>query len=391
MQNPNVLISGASVAGPALAYWLGRYGFNPTVVEVAPALRGGGYAVDFRGPAHLQVLERMGVLEELRRLQTGGSPMHFVDETGHTLLYLPASFAGGDVEILRADLSRVLYERSRDTTEYLFGDAIATMTQTPGGVQVTFEGGGERTFDLVIGCDGLHSGVRRLTFGPESQSVGYLGYHLAGWEVPNYLNLGRESLLYNLPGKLASVGGDHRDPTRASTLFVFASPPLDYDRRDLEQQKKLLADAFAGVGWEVPTLLEALWEAPELYFDSISRVDLQPWSAGRVTLVGDAANGATLGGMGTGTAVVAAYALAGELATAGGDHRAAFARYEQAVRGYAQGTQKGGDRAGRFLAPRTALGMQLRNRLLGNRVLLNLMLKAGQQVSGKITLKDYAG
>lgn len=391
MQNPNVLISGASVAGPALAYWLGRYGFNPTVVEVAPALRGGGYAVDFRGPAHLQVLERMGVLEELRRLQTGGSPLRFVDEAGSQLLYLPASFAGGDVEILRADLSRVLYERSRDTTEYLFGDAIATMTQTPGGVQVTFEGGGERTFDLVIGCDGLHSGVRRLTFGPESQSVGYLGYHLAGWEVPNSLNLGRESLLYNLPGKLASVGGDHRDPTRASTLFVFASPPLDYDRHDLEQQKKLLADAFAGVGWEVPTLLEALWEAPELYFDSISRVDLQPWSAGRVTLVGDAACGATLGGMGTGTAVVAAYALAGELATAGGDHRAAFARYEQAVRGYAQGTQKGGDRAGRFLAPRTALGMQLRNRLLGNRVLLHLMLKAGQQVSGKITLKDYAG
>jgi 2-polyprenyl-6-methoxyphenol hydroxylase-like FAD-dependent oxidoreductase len=391
MQNTDVLISGASVAGPALAYWLGRYGFNPTVVEVAPRLRGGGYAVDFRGPAHLTVLERMGVLEELRRLQTGGSPMRFVDETGRQLLHLPASFAGGDVEILRADLSRLLYEHSRDTTEYRFGDSIAAMSQTPGGVQVTFEGGAERTFDLVIGADGLHSNVRRLAFGPESQSVSYLGYYLAGWDLPNYLNLGRESLLYNLPGKLASVGGHHRDPTRASTPFVFASPPLDYDRHDLEQQKKLLADGFTGVGWEVPTLLDALWEAPELYFDSISRVDLQPWSAGRVTLVGDAANGATLGGMGTGTAVVAAYVLAGELATAGGDHRTAFARYEQAVRGYAQGTQKGGDRAGRFLAPRTALGMQLRNRLLGNRVLLNLMLKAGQQVSGKIALKDYPG
>jgi 2-polyprenyl-6-methoxyphenol hydroxylase-like FAD-dependent oxidoreductase len=145
MQNPNVLISGASVAGPALAYWLGRHGFNPTVVEVAPALRGGGYAVDFRGPAHLQVLERMGVLEELRRLQTGGSPLRFVDETGRTLLHLPGEFAGGDVEVLRTDLSRVLYEHSRDTTEYRFGDAIAAMTQTPGGVEVTFERGAERT------------------------------------------------------------------------------------------------------------------------------------------------------------------------------------------------------------------------------------------------------
>jgi 2-polyprenyl-6-methoxyphenol hydroxylase-like FAD-dependent oxidoreductase len=190
---------------------------------------------------------------------------------------------------------------------------------------------------------------------------------------------------------LASVGGGHRDRTRASTLFVFASPPLDYDRGDLEQQKKLVADAYAGVGWEVPTLLEALWDAPELYFDSISRVDLEPWSAGRVTLVGDAACGATLGGMGTGTAVVAAYVLAGELAAAGGDYRTAFARYERAVRGYARGTQKGGDRTGRFLAPRSVMGMQLRNRLLSNRLLLNLMLKAGQQVSGKIALKDYPG
>jgi 2-polyprenyl-6-methoxyphenol hydroxylase-like FAD-dependent oxidoreductase len=391
MQNTNVLISGASVAGPALAYWLGRYGFDPTVVEVAPALRGGGYAVDFRGPAHLTVLERMGVLEELRRLQTGGSPLQFVDETGRELLHLPASFAGGDVEILRSDLSRVLYQRSSDTTEYLFGDSIAAMTQTGDGVQVSFEHGAERTFDLVIGADGLHSNVRRLTFGPEPQWVSFLGYYLAGWDVPNYLELGRGSLMYNLPGMLASVGGGHRDRTRASTLFVFASPPLDYDRGDLEQQKKLVADAYAGVGWEVPTLLEALWDAPELYFDSISRVDLEPWSAGRVTLVGDAACGATLGGMGTGTAVVAAYVLAGELAAAGGDYRTAFARYERAVRGYARGTQKGGDRTGRFLAPRSVMGMQLRNRLLSNRLLLNLMLKAGQQVSGKIALKDYPG
>jgi hypothetical protein len=149
MHNTNVLISGASVAGPALAYWLGRYGFQPTVVEEAPALRGGGYAVDFRGPAHLQVLERMGVLEELRRLQTGGSPLRFVDETGRQLLYLPGEFAGGDVEILRSDLSRVLYEHSRDTTEYLFGDSIAAMTQTADSVQVSFERGAERTFDLV--------------------------------------------------------------------------------------------------------------------------------------------------------------------------------------------------------------------------------------------------
>src|ERR1043166_9436544 len=98
MHNATVLISGASVAGPALAHWLGRHGFRPTVVEIAPALRGGGRAVDFRGETHLGVLERMGVLEELRALRTGGSPMTFVDERGAVLMSLPADFAGGEVE-----------------------------------------------------------------------------------------------------------------------------------------------------------------------------------------------------------------------------------------------------------------------------------------------------
>lgn len=365
----NVLISGASVAGPALAYWLARYGFAPTVVEIAPSLRGGGYAVDFRGPTHMSVLDRMGAVDELRALQTGGSPMRFVDEVGRTLLYLPGEFAGGDIEVLRSDLSRVLHERSRGGAEYVFGDSITGMAQTPDGVEVTFERGAPRTFDLVIGADGMHSVVRRLAFGPERGIVSHLGYHVAGWDVPNHLGLGRGSLMHNVPGRLASVGGDHRDPAKAATMFVFASGELEYDRRDPEQQKKLVADAFVDVGWEVPRLVDALRDASELYFDSISRVDLPRWSHGRVALVGDAACGATLGGMGTGTAVVAAYVLAGELAAARGDHRAAFARYESRLRAFAQRCQKGGDRTGKFLAPRTRTGLRLRNTLLNKRPL----------------------
>jgi 2-polyprenyl-6-methoxyphenol hydroxylase-like FAD-dependent oxidoreductase len=391
MNNKNVLISGASVAGPSLAYWLGRHGFQPTVVEIAPALRGGGYAVDFRGATHQTVLDRMGVLGEISRRQTGGSPMCFVDERGRPLLHLPAEFAGGDMEIVRSELSAVLYERSRDTTEYIFGDSIAAMTESAGGVDVVFERGAERTFDLVIGADGLHSNVRRLSFGPEAQFVSFLGYYVAGWDVPNHLNLGRASLNYNVPGKLASVGADRRDSARANAFFVFASQQLDYDRRDLEQQKKLLVEAFGGVGWQVPDLIEALSDASEFYFDSISRVDLASWSKGRVALVGDAACGATLGGMGTGTAIVAAYVLAGELAATAGGYRSAFARYEHALRDYARRCQKGGDRAGAFLAPRTSARIRMRNRLLSIRFLLNLMLKQGRKVTSNITLEDYAG
>ncbi|MFH8572499.1 FAD-dependent monooxygenase [Streptomyces sp. NPDC017993] len=384
----NVLISGASIAGPALAYWLGRYGFAPTVVELAPALRGGGQAVDFRSETHLTVLEQMGVLAQLRRIQTGGTPMRFVDERGRQLLSLPAEFAGGDVEVPRGDLARVLYEHSLPHTEYLFGDSISGLTETTDGVQVTFRNSAPREFDLVIGADGLHSHVRRLTFGPEEKFVRHLGYYAATWQLPNYLNLERGSVGFNTPGRLASVGRDHRDAAKAGAFFLFAAPQLTYDRHDPAQQKALIGDAFAGLGWEVPRLLDSLRQAPEIYFDSISRADVRNWSKGRICLVGDAACGATIGGMGTGTGVVAGYVLAGELALAGGDHRAAFTRYENTMRAYAQGCQKGGDRTGKFLAPGTATGIRIRNGLLGRRALLNRMLKEGQKVS-TLALPDY--
>lgn len=386
----DVLISGASVAGPAVAYWLGRHGFRPTVVEIAPALREGGYAVDFRSPTHLAVLERMGVLDELRARQTGGSSWHFVDETGRERLYLPPEFAGGEVELLRADLSRVLYERSRDKAEYVFGDTVVDMTETADGVEVAFERGPSRRFDLVIGADGMHSAVRRLAFGPEERFVSHLGYYVAGWDFPNRFGLGAETVLFNAPGRLAGATGNRRDPARASTLFVFASERLDYDRHDLDEQKELLRAAFADLGWQVPRLLDTLRDASDLYFDAVSRVDVASWSAGRVALVGDAACGATFGGMGTGAAIVAAYVLVGELVAAGGDHRIAFPRYEGRLRAFAQRCQQGGARAGKFLAPRTRLGLELRNRLLSRRLLLNAMLRVGRDVS-TVDLPDYAG
>lgn len=387
MAGKQVLISGASVAGPALAYWLAHYGFEPTVVEIAPALRTGGAAVDFRGETHLAVLARTGVLERLRELQTGGTPMTFVDEHDRTLLHLPADFAGGDVEVLRSDLSRVLHEHGRERVDHVFGDSIAALTETPGGVDVTFASGTRRTFDLVIGADGIHSKVRALAFGPEERYVSHLGYHVASWDLPTDLDVPAGSVNYNVPGRLVSTSGG---PDRPSAFVAFKSPRLAYDRHDVAAQRRLLVDAFSGLGWRTPRLLAALEHADELYFDSISRVDVERWSRGRVALVGDAACGATLGGMGTGTAVVGAYVLAGELATANGDHRAAFRRYEDRMRDYARRCQKGGDRAGRFLAPPSRFALRTRNGLLGNRFLLGLMLKAGKDITSRIDLPDYS-
>ncbi len=222
MDNKNILISGASIAGPALAYWLGRYGFTPTVVEKAPALREGGFGVDFRGRAHMRVLEGMGIAGEVRRLQTHMGERVVVDETGAELVRLPASFASGEVEIARGDLSRILYEETKDTTTYRFGDSIASMTQTPYGVDVTFDRGDPCTFDLVVGADGLHSNVRSLAFGPESTFNSFLGYYVAGFTLYNYLRLRHTGLIYNVPGKCADISSG-RHATKATVWCCWAT------------------------------------------------------------------------------------------------------------------------------------------------------------------------
>jgi 2-polyprenyl-6-methoxyphenol hydroxylase-like FAD-dependent oxidoreductase len=386
-----VLISGASIAGPALAYWLGRYGFEPTIVEIAPSLRTGGNAVDFRGPLHMGILRKMGpVLNELKKVQTFGTAMRFVDERGERLMEMPADFAGGDIEVRRGDLSHVLCEAAGDNTEYLFSDCIAAMTETVQGVDVTFASGLQRRFDLVIGADGVHSAVRRLAFGPESQYVKHLGYYVAGWDVPNEWGLTRDWRAYNAPGRMVSISGDERDPARAGAFVAFASERLDYDRRDDAAQRRIIRERFGDLGWATPTVLAHLDDASDLYFDQICRVDIRPWSRGRIALVGDAACGATIGGQGNGTAIVAAYALAGELAAAGGDHTVAFPRYERLIMDFAKGTQKGGDTTGRFLAPRTARGLRMRNYLHNQGWFMKLTFKIAQDRSTAVTLPDYA-
>jgi 2-polyprenyl-6-methoxyphenol hydroxylase-like FAD-dependent oxidoreductase len=387
--NRTVLISGASIAGPALAYWLTRCGFDVTVVELAPAIRTGGQAVDFRGETHLTVLERMGVLDELRRISTGGTSITFVDAENRQLLRLPEAFAGGAVEVERGDLARTLHEHSLPGARYLFGDSITGLRETATGVQVTFRHAAPREFDLVIGADGLHSNVRRLAFGPEERYVRHLGHYAATWQLPNDLGIDAGSVGYNTPGRLAGIGAGRRDPETAGAFLIFASPRLDYDRHDLDQQKALITRAFSGLGWEVPRLLESLRTAPELYFDSISRADLPSWSTGRIALVGDAACGATIGGMGTGTGVVAAYVLAGELAAANGDHRLAFPAYEQRLREYATVCQRGGDRTGAFLAPKSRVGLRIRNGLLNRPAVLKWMLREGEKVAELAGLPDY--
>ncbi|ACZ90170.1 FAD-dependent monooxygenase [Streptosporangium roseum] len=399
MRNKNILISGAGIAGTTLAYWLRRHGFTPTVVERAPAIREGGYKIDIRGAA-LKVVERMGVLDEIRRLRTDVRGGSIVTATGRAVASMDGDTFGGregeDAEILRGDLQRVLHDLTRDEVEYLLDDSIAALTEVGDEVKVTFDSGRTRVFDLVVGADGLHSATRALAFGPEARFVRDLGYYVSIFSVPNHLDLDRWELTYVSPRR-TSLTYSTAGATGAKAMFLFASEPLEYDHRDRDRQQRILADAYAGEGWEVPRLIGGMNDAPDFYFDSLSQVHMDRWSKGRTALVGDAAYCASpASGQGTSLALVGAYVLAGELAAAGGDHRAGFDGYERALRHFAEQNQNLGPANVKRMVMRSksqvwfSLKMlALMNRMPGKDRMMAKIVEPIHRAATAIALSDY--
>lgn len=337
-----VLISGASIAGPVLAYWLSRHGFDVTVVERSPALRKtGGHAVDLFRPA-MEISERMGVLSDIEAHATGTTEM-IIHRPGRSrpahLDYLKIIGAMSDrhVEIMRDDLSEIYFNAGRDDVEYLFGDTITSIS--PDG-DVAFERNAPRRFDVVVGADGLHSGVRRLTFG-DNVSERFLGGYLSVVSVPKDLARDGEMTGYFKPGHMTGIyTADHLDDARA--VFIFRpGQRLDYDYRDVERQKAQLCTAFAHTAPEVDRWLDEVPQTPTFYFDAITQLQMATWSRGRVTLVGDAGYcpGPAVGGS-TSLAVYGAYVLAAEMVRAGDDYAAAFAAYERTMRPPVEGSRK---------------------------------------------------
>ncbi|WP_433372175.1 FAD-dependent monooxygenase [Streptosporangium sp. CA-115845] len=349
-----VLISGAGIAGSTLACWLTRHGFEPTVVERVHGQRSSGNPVDVRGPAR-EVVERMGVLPQLRAAATRVTRLSFVDDHGKRVGGIP--MPSDDIELPRADLARVL--SSTVAADYLYNDTITALHQDPGGVNVTFENAAPRRFDLVIGTDGLHSAVRRLAFGPEQRFIDHLGIYVATLPLPGLALDPHEVLLHNTPGRAVAL---HPGSDQGGAAFFFRSPAVPgFDHRDTTQHKRLLADAFAGGSWRIPELLDQVRQTDDLFFDSVSRVRLDSWSTGRIALLGDAASCVSLFGDGSTLAIAGAATLANALAVHRDDHAAAFRAYESQHRLLTSPKQRFVSPASRLLIPATGYGIAARN------------------------------
>ncbi|MER5842293.1 MULTISPECIES: FAD-dependent monooxygenase [Streptomyces] len=369
-----ILISGAGVSGLALAHWLHRSGCAVTVVEKAGAVRDGGYPVDVRGTA-TEVVRRMGILPQLRDAHIDSRRFTFLDaEGGEVASVGPRAVAGGvegqDLEVRRGDLVASLHALVRDDVEFLFDDSAATFDPAGRGVDVTFRGGRQRTFDLVVGADGAHSHTRESLFGPEERFHRYLGYCFALFTMPNTLGLSRELVMWNAPGKAAALYavGD-ADEVHALLTFHRPQPPSDA-LRDPDARRDLVATVFAGAGWEVPGMIDALRDAEDPFFDTVGQIRMPRWSRGRVALVGDAAYAPSfLTGQGTSLALAGAYTLAHALA-AHRDHTAAFAAHERSVREFVAANQALVDHGAATLFPTTARALEQRNTLLRGLVTL---------------------
>jgi len=363
----NALISGVGIAGATLAFWLHKYGIEPTLVELAPALRSSGYVIDFWGLGY-DIAEKMGLLPDITRIGYHTQELRIVDEDGRRLsgfgVQLFRELTGGRyVTIGRGDLSKLICDQISGSCEIIFGDSIAGLRETGGEVHVQFEHGAERRFDLVIGADGLHSRVRKLVFGPQDRYEKDLGYRVAAFETTGYQR--RDELVYivhSAPGR--QVGRFALHDGQTLFLFIFASGS-EPEAHGVAAQKAMLRKAFQGDGWELPRILTALDTCDDLYFDRVSQIRMAAWSRGRIALVGDAAFCVSLlAGQGSALAMTAAYVLAGELATLQHQPQEAFRRYEERLRPFIDRKQRAAERFASAFVPRTQLGIFFRNQVM---------------------------
>ncbi len=336
-----VLISGASFAGLTLAYWLNKFGYQVTVVEMGKGLRKGGSPIDVRGKA-LEVVKEMGILEKIKANEFVHTDeiVNAKDETLATFSINAQAEYLGDIEIHRGDLVEIIYEIiPKNEVEIIFGNSIEKLIQHENNVEISFESGESRIFDLVFGADGTHSAVRRLVFGDEENFKKFFGVYFAFAEA-NHIQTGRprnSGIVFREVGKQAVI---YQFKEAANAILLFRAPKLDWDYRNQDQHKQILKEHFANdSNWKIPEILDTMLHSDNLYFDEACQIHMPTWTKGRVALVGDAAHAPSFfTGMGTSLALQGATLLAKELHETD-DFKIAFEKYTETFKPYAESIQ----------------------------------------------------
>jgi 2-polyprenyl-6-methoxyphenol hydroxylase-like FAD-dependent oxidoreductase len=394
MDNKNILISGAGIAGTTLAFWLKKFGFNPTIIESSPKLRQGGYAIDFMGAGY-DVAEKMGIIPALEAVDINFTELVFVDSNdkkkGSMNYQKIKKFLNGRAfTLLRSDLANVIYQNLSPDVEIIFGDTITNIDQNEQGISVTFQSGKTRNFDLLAGADGLHSNVRNLVFGDETQFEQYYGYYTSSFTIDDF-SIGNNAFsMYNVPCKQVAVYS--KDEKKTTTFFIFTSPEkLSYQHSDLWKQKQILKAEFENSGWKCSQLLSQISSTNDFYFDTVSQIKMDNWRKGRVTLVGDAGYcPSLLSGKGSTLAMVGAYILAGELKQANGDYKTAFEKYELMFKPFMEKKQNAAQSFTKSFIPKSNFGIWLRNKLfalMSASIFSKLFLS--QLKDSELKLKEY--
>lgn len=385
-----IAICGAGIAGGTLAYWLLRAGHEPFLIERAPALRTGGYVMDFWGLGYT-IAERMGILPgvlargyQVERLDLVGDDGR--GGGGFSVAAMRELTEGRFTTIARSDLAAEIFRALGGRVEMLFGDSVARCDETSSGVELTLDSGAKRKADLLIGADGLHSRVRRLVFGDGFEHD--LGYRVAAFSCAGYRP--RDELTYVMhgaPSREIARFALRDDRTLFLLVFRSALAPDAHPRGDAEV-KALLRAVYGGMGWESEAILARLDAAEDLYFDRASQIRTPRWSQGCVALIGDAGAAPSLmAGEGAGMAMLEAYVLAGELNR---NAPGAFAGYEAKLRHFVDGKQQAAARFASSFAPKTEFGLWLRSqatRLMALPGMARLML--GAVVRDDLALPDY--
>lgn len=339
---PTILVSGASIAGLSTAFWMNKLGYKVTVVEIANGPRSAGAAIDLRGDT-VNIARRMGIYDELLAERLHVDLIEFKnaeDITEGSVLVRNEDDENLDdeIEIERDKFLNILFDRLKSEVEFIFNDNITALNETKNDIKVTFKNSPVRAFDLVFGCDGIHSGVRKIWFGHEAEYAHFLKAYFSITTVNKLLIKQKTMQMFNVPDKAVTLNA-YKNKT--DIIFCFYSEEeIPYDYRDIEQQRKIILEQFEGQSWRIPQLLKQVQDSKTFYFDKFCQIKMPSWTKGRVALVGDAGYCASpAAGMGASLSISGAAALADALEKHGGNFELAFENYNKNLRPFIEEVQ----------------------------------------------------